>query len=473
MHFRRNIVLAVFLLVMFCFSCPAFAAGNTLQVHVDGKAASMEAKVSGSLAFLPARDMANVFDASLAYDAKKKELTLKSGKTTAILTVGSSNISVNGKKVSLDASPMIVDSTTYIPVKAVSAIWGASYGSNEQALYIQKDGKAVQVPEVEKVFAKRQAVSIGGKNTPVNYVLVPKSSNLRADVALAQNSVGQTEAMKSLAQRTSAKAAVNGSYFQSYDSSKSQDPYGILIKNGNLIHSESTGSTVAFTKNGSVKMDIVRSAVTASVGGTVYNVSLVNHTPAANSNTVVLYTSAYGKNTNCAAGTSLVVQNGEVVSIHSNKAADIPSNGYVLLFTGNKAAAANGYAKGTKVSYTTGFIGANGSKLDWSDVRTAVGAGPLLLKDGAVVVNPAKEGFSDSAGFDLAVARSAVGVMKNGDILLVAGVKCTLNQMASVMTQLGAVHAISMDSGSASGLYVPGCTLPTPGKEISNILIFK
>ncbi|MBQ2120126.1 MAG: phosphodiester glycosidase family protein [Peptococcaceae bacterium] len=473
MHLRRNIVLAVLLLVMFCFSCPAFAAGNTLQVHVDGKAASMEAKVSGSLAFLPARDMANVFDASLAYDAKKKELTLKSGKTTAILTVGSSNISVNGKKVSLDASPMIVDSTTYIPVKAVSAIWGASYGSNEQALYIRTDGKAVQVPEVEKVFTKRQAVSIGGKNTPVNYVLVPKSSNLRADVALAQNSVGQTETMKSLAQRTSAKAAVNGSYFQSYDSSKSQDPYGILIKNGNLIHSESTGSTVAFTRNGSVKMDIVRSAVTATVGGTVYNVSLVNHTPAASSNTVVLYNSAYGKNTNCAGGTALIVQNGEVVSVHSNKAVDIPSNGYVLLFTGNKAAAANGCAKGTKVSYTTGFVGANGTKLDWSDVRTAVGAGPLLLKDGAVIVNPAKEGFSDSAGFDLAVARSAVGVMKNGDILLVAGVKCTLNQMASVMSQLGAVHAISMDSGSASGLYVPGCTLPTPGKEISNILIFK
>ena len=137
---RRNVFLAVFLLVMFCFSCPALAAGDTLQVHVDGKATSVEAKVSGSLAFLPARDMADFFDASLAYDTKKKELTLKSGKTTAVLTVGSSNISINGKKASLDASPMIVNSTTYIPVKAVSAIWDASYGSNEQALYIQKDG---------------------------------------------------------------------------------------------------------------------------------------------------------------------------------------------------------------------------------------------------------------------------------------------------------------------------------------------
>lgn len=470
---RWNTMLIMLLLLLFCFSCPALAAGNTLQVHADGKTTSIEAKVSGNLAFLPARDMADLFNSSLAYDAKKKELTLKSGKTTAVLTVGSSNISVNGKKVSLDASPMIVNSTTYVPVKAVSAIWGASYGSNEQALYIQKDGKTVQVPEIEKVFTKRKAVTIGGKNTPVNYVLVPKSSNLKADVVLAQNVIGQTETMKSLAQRTSAKAAVNGSYFQNYDNSKSQDPYGILIKNGNLIHSEGTGSTIAFTRTGNVKMDIVRSAVTASVGGTVYNVSLVNHTPAANSNTVVLYTSAYGKSTNCASGTAIVVQNGEIVSIHSKKAVNIPGNGYVLLFTGNKATAANALKPGTKVSYNTSYVGLNGAKLDWSDVRTAVGAGPMLLKDGSNVVNPAKEGFSDSAGFNLAVARSAVGVMKNGDILLVAGVKCTLNQMAGVMSQLGAVHAICMDSGSSSGLYVPGHTLPAPGKEISNILIFK
>ncbi len=471
--FRRNMFLAVMLLVMFCFSCPAFAASDALAVHIDGKATSITAKASGNLVFLPARDMADLFDANLAYDAKKKELTLKSKKTTAVLTVGSSNMTVNGKKASLDASPMIVNNTTYIPVKAVSTIWDASYGSNEQALYINKDGKAVQVPEVEKVFAKRQAVAIGGKNTPVNYVLVPKSSDLRADVALAQNAIGETESMKSLAQRTSAKAAVNGSYFQNYDSSKSQDPYGILIKNGNLIHAEGTGSAIGFTEGGNVKMDIVRSAVTATVGGTVYNVSLVNHTPAANSNTVVLYNSVYGKTTGYAAGTSVVVQNGEVVSIHSKKAADIPSNGYVLLFTGNKAAAADALKKGTKVSYHVGYTSQNGTKLDWSDVRTAVGAGPLLLKDGKNIVDPAKEGFTDSAGFDLAVARSAVGVTSNGDILLVAGVKCTLNQLANVMSQLGAVHAICMDSGSSSGLYVPGHNLPTPGKEISNILIFK
>lgn len=89
------------------------------------------------------------------------------------------------------------------------------------------------------------------------------------------------------------------------------------------------------------------------------------------------------------------------------------------------------------------------------------------------MINPASEGFTDSAGFDLATSRSAVGVAANGDILLVGGVKCTLNQLASIMSQLGAVDAICMDSGSSSGLYKPNSVLAAPSKEISNALIFK
>ena len=41
------------------------------------------------------------------------------------------------------------------------------------------------------------------------------------------------------------------------------------------------------------------------------------------------------------------------------------------------------------------------------------------------------------------------------------------------MSQLGAKHAIYMDSGSSSGLYVPGAALSAPAKDISNALIFK
>lgn len=470
---QRTILLILLLSGLCCVALPAFAATDTLQVNVDNKTTQFQAKTVGNLVFLSAHDIAELFSANLSYDATKKELTFKSSNTTAILSIGSSNMTLNQKKVSLDASPMLINNTSYIPVKAINIIWGASYANNEQTLYIQKNGGTIQIPETEKVLSKRQALSIGGKSTPVSYVLIPKSSNLSASVVLAQNTIGQTESLSSLAKRTSAKAAINGSYFQSYDNTKSQESYGILIKNGNLIQAEGTGSTIGFTKNGTIKMDIVRSVITANIGGNNYNISLLNHTPATNSNTIVMYTSAYGKNTGCAFGTSVTVQNGEIVSIQNKKAVAIPNNGYVLIFTGNESSVASTLAKGMKVSYHISYTNQAGTKLDWSDVKTAISAGPLLLKDGKSIINPAKEGFTESAGFDLAVARSAVGINKNGDILLVAGVKCTLNQLADVMKQLGATQAICMDCGSSSGLYVPGHTLPAPSKEISNALIFK
>lgn len=325
----------------------------------------------------------------------------------------------------------------------------------------------------DKNYTHRSAVNIGGKNVPVAYVSIPKADNLNPNLILALNSIGRTESLGSIARRTSAKVAINGSYFQSFDSSALADPFGILIKNGKLIHSEGTGSAIGFTSDGSVKMNIVRSVVTASIGGNGYPVSLVNHTPSVSGNQIVLFTTARGIETHCAIGTSVVVQNGEIISISSRQSVRIPINGYVLVFTGDKAAAAQKMHVGEKASYNVGYINQAGNKLDWSNVRTAVGGGPLLLKDGANVVNPAKEGFSDSAGFGMTVARSAIGVTANGDILLVGGVKCTLNQMASVMSQLGAVNAICMDNGSSSGLYASNGTVPAPAKEISNALIFK
>lgn len=470
---HRNLLLTLLLLALLCVPVPAFSATNTLDVNVDGKATNLQAITTGNLVFLPARDVANLFEADLTYDANEKELTLKSGKTKVILSIGSSTIQVNSKKISLDASPMIIDDTTLIPVKAISVIWGASYDWNEQTLYLRKDGGSITVPPAEKVFAKKQTVSVGGKDTTVQYILVPQSSGLKADVVLAQNTIGLTESLSNLAKRSSAKAAINGSYFQSYDSAKSQDPYGLLIKNGKLIHAENTGSAIGFTSSGNVKIGIVRGAVSATVGKSNYNISLVNHVPAVDSNTVVLFTSARGRSTGCSFGTSVVVKNGEIVSVESKQDTTIPNNGYVLLFTGEKATAAQSLKKGTKVSYTIGYTNQSGNPVDWSNVETAIGAGPMLLKDGNNVVNPEKEGFTDLTGFDMTTARSAVGVTKDGDILLVGGVKCTLDQLASVMSQLGAVQAICMDCGSSSGLYISNGSVSAPTKEISNALIFK
>ena len=474
MHtFLRNFFFTILLFAFFSVPIPSISATNSINVTVDEKVTSYQAITTGSLAFLSARDFADLYAMHLAYNSENKIITLTSGKTKIFFTIGSNTMIFNGKKHSLDASPMILNNTTYLPMKALSILENASYAWNTQTLYIRKDGGKITLPNDEKVLLKTTSVNVAGKKTSLHYILIPKASNLNANIILAQNEIGQTESLKSMASRSSAKAAINGSFFQSYDNSKFNDPYGIIIKNGTLVHSENTGSTIGFTNNGIIKIDTIRSVITTTIHGTQYPISLLNHIPSTESNAITLFTNARGSSTGCSFGTSVVIKNGEVVSIVNKQSVAIPNKGYVLLFTGSKTSIAQSIKRGTKISYKVQYTNLSGSAVDWSNIKTAVSAGPILLKDGVISPHPEKEGFSDTAGFRIAITRSAIGITASGDILLIGSFKCTLEQLASVMQQLGAVQAISMDSGSSSGLYLTHNVISAPSKEISNALIFK
>lgn len=470
-HQRLFLLMLILLLTLFC--APAYA-NSPLTVYLDGTEMNFQATTVKNLVFISARDLTDSLGGTLKYDPAKKSMTITHGKTSAVLNIGSSTILVNNKKVSLDAAPMLVDSVAMIPVKAVTPIWGASVDWNEQSLYMNSDGSAIVLPEVPKVFVEKKALSVDNKETTISYIRIPQDSNLKADVVIAQNTIGQTENLQNLAQRNYAKAAINGNYFQSYDSAKAMEPYGLIIKNGHLIHAESTGGTIGFTTDGQIKIDIIRSSIKASLNGTEATISLINHTPTKDSDQIVLFTNAHGNKMGFAFGTNVVVQNGEVTSIVQNDNTDIPSStGYVLNFTGSQEKLAASLKKGDAISYQVSYVNASGNRVDWSDIHTAIGAGPILLLNGSVAINPAQEGFSDTTGFSLATARSAIGSTSNNDLILVAGVKSTLDQLATIMSQLGAVNAISLDAGSVSGSYALDQYVATPGKEISTALIFK
>lgn len=475
---HRNFVFLLLLLALFCVPMPAFAALDTLTVTIDETNTDLQAFSDGTSVFMTASDLADVFHTEYTYDAQKGEITYALGKTLfgkkeAVFTVDSATAVINGKKVTLDAAPFKNDTAVLVPVKAVSSVWNASYGANIETLYIHTDGSEVVVPEIQKVFVEKQSVAVGDKTAVIRYVRIPASSRLKADVVLAQNTIGKVEELNSMATRSSAKAAINGGFFQSFDSTKAQEPYGILIRDGKLVHSDNTGSTLGFTKDGTIKLDVIRSVITATVDGTDYTVSLMNHSAAVDSSTIALFTSAYGESVTIS-GTAVVVQNGVITSISNGKTVTIPKDGYVLLFTGEKASAAAAMQKGNAVSYAVSYVTANNTKADWSDVQTAIGAGPILLKDGKSVLNPVKEGFTDETSFQISVARSAIGITEDGTILLVGNVKCTAEELTAIMAELGAVQAIAMDSGSSSGLYsVAEEAVSAPAKAISNALIFK
>ncbi len=475
---HRNFVLAVLLLALFCVPMPAFAALDTLVVTVDDTNTDFQAHSDDTALFMAASDIASIFNVEYTHNTQNNTITYTLGKTLfgkkeAVFTIDSDVATINGKKVTLESAPVAIDSSVLIPLKEAFAIWEASYVVDEGILYVHTDGSEIVIPETQKVFVEKQAVTIGDKTSVIRYIRIPEASHLKADIVFAQNNIGKVEELYSMATRTSAKAAINGGFFQSFDDAKAQEPYGILIKNGKLVHSDNTGSTLGFTKDGTIKLAVLRSVITATIDDINYTVSLMNHSPAADSSTVALFTSAYGETFNTT-GTSVIVQNGKVSAISKEKNVTIPKDGYVLLFTGDKASIAAELQNGASVSYAVSYVNENNNKVNWSDVQTAIGAGPILVENGKVSLNPKKEGFTDETSFQMAVARSAVGITEDGTILLAGNIKCTAEEMAAIMLELGAVQAIAMDSGSSSGLYSTASeAVAAPMKAISNALIFK
>jgi len=133
----------------------------------------------------------------------------------------------------------------------------------------------------------------------------------------------------------------------------------------------------------------------------------------------------------------------------------IPQDGYLLVLRGVPELV-NTLAIATPISISAGI-----SPASFAQFPHAIGAGPLLLKNSQIVLNPALESFSPAFAEQRAL-RSAIATTKSGKILLVTvnaspqNTLPTLSQTAQVLQQLGAVDALNLDGGSSAGLYLGG-----------------
>lgn len=322
-----------------------------------------------------------------------------------------------------------------------------------------------------------KSVVVGVKKIKAAVVEVPPGV-AKADVVLAGGRVGATEWLDSMARRAGAVAAINGTFFEAYNNGQ-PEPWGNLIRGSRVIHiggaANGPGTTVGFTAGGRVKVEHLVIRIKGAVNGQWkwpgdWYAYRVNHTPSANAATI--FTPEWGKRLGFARGFSAVVSKGVVVETAWNRDVEIPRDGFVVNFVGSETYLANRFKVGDKVEYRVIFTDASGREVDWGDVVTAVGAGPLLVKEGRVVADPRAEGFAHTKIISAAGARSAVGVKSDGTILLVSVPVATVKEMALVMKGLGAREAVNLDGGASSGLWCAGKYIAKPGRAVSNALAF-
>jgi hypothetical protein len=158
--------------------------------------------------------------------------------------------------------------------------------------------------------------------------------------------------------------------------------------------------------------------------------------------------------------TILTVQDDQVINQQTVTTADktaiaIPQNGYLLVVRSNQLDATV-LAPGMRVSLESVT-----QPSDFDRYPYILGAGPLLVQNRQLVLDPKAEKFSDAFVRE-AAPRSGIGRTSEGQVLIatvqqrLGGDGPTLSEMAQLMQQLGAVDALNLDGGSSTTLYLGG-----------------
>ncbi|MCR2807739.1 phosphodiester glycosidase family protein [Paenibacillus soyae] len=327
--------------------------------------------------------------------------------------------------------------------------------------------------KLKATHASQKIKLSNGTTYTVQTVTIPRG--MPVTLGIAKRSVGASQSLADIAKAYGADAAVNGTYFSAYEGLP--EPYGMMMSDGELDFIGNTGTTIGFTWDGTVLMDNLRAKIVGGTNGSFSHPNnwyayFVNRTPTKGASSAVMFTPKRGAKLGFAYGTAITVRGGIVTLKSSNQNAAIPADGYVLVFTGAEEKLADRFKVGDKVDYKLETKNLGGQLIDWSRVHTAVGAGPRLVKDGKLAVNAKAEGFTEAKILTNAAARSGILVKKDGTVVIATVPAATMNQWGEIMLKLGAHQAMNLDGGASSGLYAGGKLITTPGRLISNALVF-
>ena len=328
------------------------------------------------------------------------------------------------------------------------------------------------------VVYSRQIQFTGHGPIVLNVVSTPRPMGLYGlHAALSNGAVQGRERltdMETALARTTTVVGVNGDLFDA----RWGTPSSVLVRDGLVLTGSKGGRSAAgFDAAGALHVD--RVALSGTWKGTgQYRPLGLNEPPGRSA--VTLYTPVWGTTTPPETGTLELVLapfpattpnttlSAPIAQIAQGGGQAIPPNGAVLVARGNQVPILTNEAPaGTTINVRLILTPR------WSDVRDAVGGGPVLVRGGKPVFRP-NEAFSTSQLFTRN-ARSAVGVTADGRLLLVTAdggrpgysLGVTNFELALALMRLGAVDACALGTGASAALAFDGKLLSRPSGDAS------
>jgi muramoyltetrapeptide carboxypeptidase len=305
--------------------------------------------------------------------------------------------------------------------------------------------------------------------------------SFRIEVEHAAGAAIGVEAVRSLAARRGALAAINGGYYTVKGVLKG-DSRGLLKIDGRLLSEpDRARAAVGFVdRDGTVRPVFGRLTLDAAArlaDGSALRVDGVNRERGAAE--AIAFTPEFHRTTlTDAAGVEAVIAGNRILEVQKARgSAAIPADGWVLslgaervLLDGERLRAGGAIALVARLC-PAGGAPESCAAVDaaWAEAADALAGGPLLLQGGVPLADAAVESFSRV--FALARhPRTALGVRADGTLLLLTvdgreaghSVGMSLPELSALLRELGAVDAINLDGGGSTTMVVGGRTVNRP-----------
>lgn len=107
-------------------------AENDIQVKLDGKTLSFDVppQIINDRTMVPLRAIFEALGATVDWNQETKTVTSTKGDTTIKLTIDSNTMYVNDNTVTLDSPACVVDDRTLVPVRAISEAYNTKVDWN-------------------------------------------------------------------------------------------------------------------------------------------------------------------------------------------------------------------------------------------------------------------------------------------------------------------------------------------------------
>ncbi|MBQ4900199.1 phosphodiester glycosidase family protein [Paenibacillus sp. Marseille-P2973] len=265
----KRTVIPVFLafLALLCLVPSGFAAAPAAApknvVLIDAK--------SGK-SFVPLSFLKGFAGASVQWTEANKQIDITDGEKQLTLFVGKTAAQKDGAPVTISDAPFSENGTTYIPLQFISEALGYSleWSKNPSAVSISRDNTNASLPAITRgsvtngaapIVSARKTFKVGSKSISAQMVTISlMHPKIKLDVVLAEDTAGKVENLSSIAKRSKATVAINGTFFDAYTKDSYKAPYGYIVSKGELRMKASGDKRTIFTYDNNLLANLIPGA---------------------------------------------------------------------------------------------------------------------------------------------------------------------------------------------------------------------